>query len=230
MRKKILGLSTVALVAAMVLPLAVGAKTVNKLSNPDSIEHTDSNTIGKFNSENHNKKRHVVSGKVTAVSATSITVSIGSGHTENDNSNGNSNTNSTSTVKSFTFIVDANTMVIRKFKGKSDITEVMVGDTVMVWADKTTGGTAKLIWDKSTWWVGIAGTVSNLNATAKTFTLTITKDKIDFSTTVKFDSSTTFWKGTTAKTFGDLVNGQKVHVRGSWDSVAKVLLAGKVVW
>ncbi len=226
MKKPLLGLSALAMVATMVLPLAASAKTEHKLGNPDSIEHSDSNTNGKFNSENHNTKRRHVTGRVTAVSATSITVSIGSGST---NSNGNSNTNST-TVKTFTFKVDANTMVIRKFKGKSDISEVAVGDTVMVWADKLVGGTAKLIWDKSTWWVGIGGKVSNRNVTNKTFTLTITKNKIEFTTTVKTDSSTTFWQGATAKTFADLTNGQKVAVRGSWDNVGKFILAGKVVW
>ncbi|MBI3573192.1 MAG: hypothetical protein HY092_03260 [Candidatus Kerfeldbacteria bacterium] len=226
MKKPLLSISALAMVAAMVVPLAVSAKITHQLGNPESIEHTDANTIGKFNSESHNTKRHHVTGKVTAVSATSITVAVGSASA---NSNGNGNTN-VGAPKTYTFVVDSHTVVIRKFKGKSSISEVMVGDMVMVWADKLSGGTAKLIWDKSIWWVGISGTISNLDATNKMFTLTIMKNKIEFTTTVKTDASTTFWQGTTAKTFSDLANGQKVTIRGSWDNIGKFLLARKVTW
>lgn len=232
MRKVLLSAVALALVGGMLVPTMSEAKSKPKFSNPVAIDgHGDRNGIGKFNSENKEKKRRVVSGIVTAVSATSITVEVGvsqSDKDKNENANSNANTNTTVTKKSFTFTVNSSTKVIRKFKGTAAISEVMVGDRVQVWATSLTNGTAKLIWDKSIWWAEARGKISNLNATAKTFTLTITKNKIEFSTTVKANDLTTYWQDGVAKTWTDLANGQTVVVRGTWDAVNSLFLARKI--
>jgi hypothetical protein len=235
MYKRILvGFSALALVTTLVAPMATQAKSdkhLPKLVNPLSIDGKgDRDGIGRYNSENKNKKRRVVVGTVTAISATSITVQVGKGSDDsNKNSNGNSNTN-TSKVKTYTFTIDANTKIIRKFKGTATVNEIAVGNFVQIWATSLTNGTAKLIWDKSIWYVEVRGVVSNLNTTTKMFTFTVTKDKVEYTTTVKYDDATTFlMKDGTAKTAADLANGQTVKVRGAWDTVGKFIMAKRIV-
>ncbi|MBI5466658.1 MAG: hypothetical protein HY975_00370 [Candidatus Kerfeldbacteria bacterium] len=229
MRKVLLSAVALAVVGGMLVPAMSEAKSKPKFSNPVAIDgHGDRNGIGKFNSENKEKKRRVVSGIVTAVSTTSITVEVGVSQSDKNTNSSNANTNTTVTKKTFTFAVDSNTKVIRKFKGTASITEVMVGDRVQVWATSLTNGTAKLIWDKSIWWAEVRGKISNINDTAKTFTLTITKNKVEFTTTVKANDLTTYWQDGVAKTWDDLANGQTVVVRGTWDSVNSQFLARKI--
>lgn len=182
-------------------------------------EKGDHNAIGKFNSNETSKKLAKIEGTVTAVSSTSISVKRG---------------DSESAVTTRTFKVDTSTVVIRKFKGTASIGEVGVGDKVKVYATAVTDGTAKLIWDKSVWQIALKGTVSALNATDKTFTLTVSKKEPETGLTmtlavpVKTTDSTTYWQGVTAKTFGDLANGQTVNIGGTFNSVGKYDLANKV--
>lgn len=159
-----------------------------------------------------------VKGTVTAVSPTSISVSV-KHHSEDG---------LTTLTTVYTFSVDANTKVIRKFKGSAAINQVQVGDTVSIWGSDLTNGHARLIWDQSIWWVSLDGTISNLNTTTNTFTLSFKSHGIIVSTTVKTDGQTVIMSDGTAKTFADLANGQKVEVRGSWDAVNLWVLAKKI--
>lgn len=182
-------------------------------------ENGDRNAIGKFNSNEANKKLYRFEGAVTAVSDTSISV-------KRANSNG--------TITTRTFIVTTSTAVIRKFRGTASIAEVAVGDKVKVWATAATDGTAKLIWDKSIWWVALKGTIADLNATDKTFNLVVSRKEPETGLTmtltvpIKTSDATTYWMGTTAKAFTDLANGQTVNVRGSFNTVGKYVWAKKI--
>lgn len=233
MHKRILaGLGALALGATMVLPVATSAKTkLPKLTTTHAIdEKGDANAIGVFNSEHKNTKRRVVSGTVTAVSSTSITVQVGSGSSDSNSNTNTTNSNSSSTVKTYTFTVDTNTKVIRKYKGTATINEVAVGDKVQVWGTALTNGTAKLIWDKSIWYAEVSGKVSNLNTTTSMFTFVVTMKGVQYTTTVKYDSMTTFlMKDGTTTTSAAVANGQTVKVRGAWNTVGSYLLAKRLV-
>lgn len=210
MRKFVYGAATLVTAAAMFLPAVSQAKTLPRFSNPLAIDGKgDANAIGKFNKNNANAKLFHMSGKVTAVSATSITVVNGS------------------SPASHTFTVNSSTTVIRKFKGTASITEVMVNDQVSLWATKDNGN-ALLVWDKSIWWAESRGVISNLNTTTGAFTLTITLKGVQYSTTVNTNSQTTYRMGGVAKSLTNLANGDTVTVRGTWNSTLKVFLARKI--
>lgn len=240
-RKLLTGVGLLVMAVGVITPVAAKSdksksNSLRRLVSPVAVDgRGDANAIGKFNRHEKNKKLFKVNGRVTAVSASSITVQVSLTNTNNNgNANGNSNANASNvnadvTLKSFTFSVDSNTAVIRKFKGTATIDEVAVGDHVRVWATKRTDGRAVLIWDKSIWWVHLKGVISSLDATAKTFKLTVTIKGIEYTTNVKTNDATTYWLDATAKTFGDLANGQTVLVKGSWNSVGKYVLAKKVL-
>lgn len=249
MRKVLLTLPLLALVAALVAPTAdakISTKGLPKFLHGEESAldgKGDRNGIGMFKRNSENKKYVFANGKVTAVSATSITVEVRSKKSDdNSNSNSNSNANTNATiqsndpvvVESLTFGVDNTTKVIRKYKGTASIAEVAVGDKVMIWGTKFEGGVAKLIWDKSIWWGQIKGTVTDLNTTAKTFKLVLKQKEtksgktITVAATIKTTDTTKYWMGDVEKAFTDLANDQKVTVRGSWNSVGKYFLASKV--
>lgn len=228
-------------VAALVLvPMTVMAKAKTKvtpkpLTTMGSSEKASRNAIGLFNRNKANKKLYFVNGAVSAVNATSISLTVTYKANSNANVNGTVGASTfsiepiTTTTKTFVFAIDENTVILRKFKAKTGINEVAVGDKVMVWATKMTDGTAKLIWDKSIWFASTSGKISALDTTAKTFTLTITRKKVEYTATVKWDDVTTVWQGDTAKAITDLANGQTVKIQGSWNSVGKYLYAKKIM-
>ncbi len=242
MRKVFLTLPLVALVAILTAPAAeakVSSRGLPKFlhSEESALDGKgDRNGIGMFKRLEENKTMVFANGKVTAVSATSITVAVRS--KQSDVAAQTENTNSTSddavVTTNYIFAVDKTTKVIRKFKGSASIVEVAVGDKVKLWGTKFEGGVAKLIWDKSIWWGQIKGTVTDLNTTNKTFKLVL-KQKITESglvktvaATVKTHDGTKYWLGDVEKTFSDLANDQRVTVRGSWNSVGKYFFANKV--
>lgn len=236
MHKKLLvGIGAAALVVALGMPAVSQAKSkrLPMLPAPTAVDSKgDASAIGRYNSEQKNSKRKVVSGTVTAVSATSITVQVGikSSDDSNKNTNTTSNTNATVTPKTYTFIINDATKIIRKHKAMATINEVAVGDMVQVWSTKLASGVATLIWDKSIWYAEVHGVVSNLNTTTGMFTFTVTKDKVEYSTTVKYDTMTKFLKKDgTVVTSASLANGQSLKVQGAWDSVGKFLLAKRIV-
>lgn len=184
----------------------------------------DANAIGKFNRNEANKSLVRANGTVKVVSASSITVTTFSKNGEG-----------VVTAKDYTFTVDSSTTVIRKFKGTASIAEVGVGDKVKVWATSLTDGTAKLIWDKSIWWIALNGTINALNSTDMTFNLLVSRKEpqtglmMTMTVPVKTSSATTYFKADgTAGLFTDLADDQKVAVRGSFNTVGKYVWAKKV--
>lgn len=180
----------------------------------------DRNGIGQFNRQEANKSLYHVNGKIKTVSDTSVTVDVSS-----------KDEAGVVTVTSYTFAIDTTTKIIRRFKGTAKVDELTVGHKVKVYATALTDGTAKLIWDKSIWWLRLAGKVVQLNDEDKTFQLQIPKrnDKGQLKTylvKVKTNASTTYVNSdSTAATWDDLDNMDTVRIRGSWNSVGKYLLA-----
>ena len=191
-----------------------------KATESQALDHKgDDNGVRAWNKFALDNAYVYVKGTVSAVSANSISVSV-KHHTEDG---------SATITSSYTFSVDANTKVIRKFKGTAAINQVMVGDTVSIWGSDLTSGHARLIWDQSIWWVTLNGKISAVSTDS--FTLALKGPLgITVSTTVKTDSSTTYMMddGTT-KTFADLAVGQRVNIRGAWDSVNSWVLAKRIV-
>lgn len=182
-------------------------------------EKGDRNAIGKFNASESNKKLVRYEGTVTAVSTTSISL-------ERLNGQGD--------VTTQTFGITPTTKVIRKFKATARIGEVGIGDRAKVWASSLDGGTAKLIWDKGIWWVSLRGTVSNVNATDKTFSLIITRKepetKLSMTMTVpvRTSGSTSYWMGFDQIAFDDLFNTETVRVRGTFNSIGQYITANNI--
>lgn len=178
----------------------------------------DATGLSRFRTNENNSHLAKVTGVVTAVSSSSISVNV----TKN------------SVVTGYTFSVSSATKVIRKFKGTATIAEVLVGDTVRVYASSLTSGAAKLIWDKSIWWVALSGKISGLNTTDKTFNLVVTRREpqtglpMTLTVPIKTNDATIYEMNHSAKAFTDLANDQSINVRGSWNSVAKVVTARKV--
>jgi|GEM_PF-2976647 len=125
--------------------------------------------------------------------------------------------------------VDAKTKVVRKYNGKSDLTELTAGDKVQVTGKTNEDGTvtATLVKDDSisnTLRV-YAGKIESLDVTNSTFVLPQGKTKV----TVKIDTKTKLIVPDMATpTFVDLQVGDKVHVRGIINAKTKYLTASLV--
>ncbi|MEK7636887.1 MAG: DUF5666 domain-containing protein [Patescibacteria group bacterium] len=228
MQKIITGISVLAVAAALLAPTGSSAKEKKSNKMPDmsapfAIDAAgDNNGLGKFKKHSVNGKLKQVKGAVTVITGPVAPATDGSITVKKSNG------------KEYTFTFDSTsatkyTTFLRKYKGTATWNEIMVGDAVHVFATKLVGGKAIIVWDKGIWWAEVKGTISNLDATAKSFTLTVTMKGIDFTTTVKTDDATTYRQGDTDKAFTDLANGQKVKVRGSWNAVGSYLLAKKIV-
>lgn len=232
--RTITGVTTLALIATLLTPSLSFAKESEKTRLPRvpsllAIDGKgDDHGNKEFKKHNDNRRLYKVSGKVKSISATSITITKPN-RTELSEANKETTVTATATTTDLTFVIDAKTNILRKFKGTATYNEIMVGDVVQIWAAKKSG-TALIIWDKSIWYSETKGVISNLNADGKAFTLTVTKDKIEYQTTVKFDAMTTFlMKDGTTKLATDLANGQTVKIKGAWDTVGKFLLAKRIV-
>ncbi len=239
MPKRILvGFSTLLVVATVLAPSVSLAKDsqskkLPRLTAPVAIDgQGDSQGISDFKKDNENTRLKAVTGKVTAVSATSITIARNLKTVTTDPTSTvtkQSTDPTTTTTTSLTYTIDAKTHVLRKYKGTATVNEIMVGDSVKIWAAKLSG-TALVIWDTSIWYVEVRGAVSSLDSTAKAFTLTVTKNKVEYSTTVKYDDATIFlMKDGTSKTAADLANGQTIKIKGSWNTLGKFILAKRIV-
>lgn len=198
--------------AAMIVPTAAFAKDdirSTRMNNPVTIEKSEAKDVRQHDEHERNRRLVKVNGTVAAISTSSITVKV-------------------SSTISYTFAITSKTRMLRKHKGATNVSEIAVNDRVRVWADKKVGGTAKMILDKSIWWVNFPGTISNIDTTAKTFTLTIRWKMFDVTSTVKWDASTAIRQGDAIKTVPDLANGQKVQVKGSWNEVGRYILARRI--
>jgi hypothetical protein len=203
-----------AAMVSLVMPFGVQAKESGerehaRMKNPVSVEAADRASERELSKNEHSNKVRKTTGVVKAISATSITV-----------------TNSKKVDT--TFVIDAKTRMLRKHHGKASVNEIVVGDHVKVWSSKTTPGTAKMIWDKDIWAVRFPGTISNLDTTNKTMTLTIKWKMFDVTSTVKWDDTLVVKQGEVTKAVTDLANGQKVTVSGSWNDIGKFIFAKKI--
>jgi hypothetical protein len=134
--------------------------------------------------------------------------------------------------KEITVLVDANTKFVRKYWGKSSLEELTVGDKLEVRVKTNEDGTviATLVKDDTLHWTWKVhnGRISNLDATAQTFTLTQNNKKI---VTVKVDAKTKILVppySSTSSTFADLKNDQIAHVRGIINTKTKVITASLI--
>lgn len=230
MRKVLTGLTGVAMVAATFGALLPASGHASEFDNEpgrgasaltswvSAVDvHGDKNGVNKYNSSEKDRRLAKVEGTVTAVSDTAITVT------------------KKGTSTSYSFTIDSATKVIRKFKGTASVSEITVGDLVKVYATSLTDGTAKLIWDKGIWWVALSGKVADLDTTAKTFNLIVTRKEpqtglpMTLTVPIKVNDGTKYFLGKTASDLSALANDQTVNVRGSWDAVAKVVTANKII-
>lgn len=227
MHKRMLAsFSALAIVTSLVAPsIAIAKEKPPRLGAPFAVDAKgDNNGLAKYKKHSVNGRLKQVIGVVTAVTAPVV-----------DPKTDGSITIKKSNGKLYTFSFDSTsdtkyTTFLRKHKGTASWNEVMVGDSVHIFATRLEGGKAIIVWDKGIWLAEVKGTVSNLNAEAKAFTLNVTKNGIEFATTVKYDDLTVFvMKDGTVKTAADLANGQTIKVKGAWDAVGKFLLAKRIV-
>jgi len=223
------GFSTLAITATLLAPsFAMASENETKkpkLSETVAIDSKgDNNGLSKFKKHSENRHLKQVVGKVTAIVAP-VADPKTDGSITIKKENGKSYTfsfDSTSSTKYTTFL--------RKYKGTATWNEIMVGDAVHVFATKLVGGKAIIVWNKGIWYAEVKGVVSNLNSTTMAMTLTVTKNGVEYTTTVKYDAFTTFlMKDGTAKTAADLANGQSIKIKGTWDVAGKFLLAKRIV-
>lgn len=230
MRKYVIttfAIATLAVFAFTAWPARAATAIVGFISRPSEAADLkgDNNGIGAFNRNEANKQLKKVWGTVTEISDTSITIM-----SKFDRQNSTTVTTDTS----YTFEIDSTTKILRRFRALSSVSEMSVGDQVRIWATSLTDGTAKLIWDKSIWWIRQTGTISNLNAVTETFSLLITRAAADgttktFSIKVKTNDMTLYVKADgTAGTWADLANDDQVRVRGVWNHVDREVMARNI--
>jgi hypothetical protein len=232
-KRMMTAVSALALVATMVAPSTTlakenesgSSKRLSKVSETTVLDMKgDDNGLSKFKKHSENRRLKNIEGVITAIVAP-VAEPKADGTITVKKENG----------KSYTFTFDSTTSAkyttfLRKYKGTATWNEIMVGDSVKVFASSLTNGKAIIVWDKGIWWTELKGTVSNLNVEGKAFTLTVTMKGVEMSTTVKMDSATAYlMKDGTVKTIADLTNGQTVKIRGAWNTVGKYLLAKKIV-
>lgn len=236
MQKTLVRFSLLTAALAMVLPAAAQAGETQARYISGATEaadfHGDSKGIERFNSNEGNARVKRVHGDITAVSATSITVKTPAAVDE-EAADKKDNNSAVEPATSYTFAIDSNTRVIRRFNGQSSVSELSVGDEVKVWATKLTDGTAKLIKDKSIWWLRLGGKAVDVNDTAGTFRLLLPLRKSGrlrtFSGEIRTSAATQYYQADgTAATFTDIDNNDKVRVRGVWNNVGYYLNARKV--
>lgn len=216
--------------AMMIAPTAFAGNSPALYVSPASEaadQKGDNNAIGLFNRSEANKRLKKVHGVVLEVSSTMIKV---------DAAHDKDNHVAVDPDKIYTFNIDDTTKVIRRFRGTGSVSEISVGDSVRIWATRVNDGlgTAKLIWDKSIWWLRLGGKVSELNTTEQTFKLLMPRrTKLGglktMSANVTTDATTQYFKSDgTVGDFTMLANESKVRLRGVWNNVDKVVQAKKI--
>lgn len=126
--------------------------------------------------------------------------------------------------------VSADTNIVRKYMGKADLSELAIGDKLMVVGKLLEDGSvnANLVKDESIHVTFLArnGEVKSIDATASTFVLK--NDNKEFK--VYVTANTVFAKaGVKKAAFADLIVGDKVVVRGVIRQAANEITADSVV-
>ncbi len=133
----------------------------------------------------------------------------------------------TLTVGSYTVTVTTNTRLIRRFGGKSQLSEFKIGDNLQVFARQeradTTNYFARLIRDLSIQkrFGAFIGTVASFNTVTSHFTLQ-TANRGLLTVTVNSKAVLVNRKQEPLK-FSDLVTGARVRVKGLWDKSTNTL-------
>lgn len=200
-------------VSAFLLPLVVSAQT---LTTPveghmvsDSMKaHVEARMETRKETKEIKKIEHALTGKVTAINGTSLTV----------------------LAKKGTYTVDVSqAKFVRRFGAVMTLGDVQVNDELTingtVSSSTSTMVTAKVVRDLSLQARNgsFEGTVSNI--TANSFTLS-TKNRKD--QTINLTASTTFMNDGKVSTAAALMNGSRVVVSGVWDRTNSDVTAKKV--
>lgn len=141
-----------------------------------------------------------------------------------------------SVVLNWAIMTDGNTEIIRRYGGKSVISEISVGDFVSfqgsldttVSASYTVHATVLKDWSiqkRSATFYGTVKTVNSSTGSLMTFVLA-TEERGD--QTIMVTSSTKIMKGIVPGVFADIVVGAKITTRGLWDNVANTLQADEI--
>ena len=152
-----------------------------------------------------------LSGKLTAMAGTTLTVASWGGN----------------------WTVDAsNVKVVRRYNGESTLGEMQVGDMLIVHGQASMSGLtviARMIHDESIQKRGadFFGVISNLNASStSSFTLTVEK-KGALSITTNADTKI-FINGQAASTTAGLTNGMYARVTGVWNTANSSVIAATI--
>jgi len=130
-----------------------------------------------------------------------------------------------------TINVTENTVLVRRWFGKTTLEEFTPGDTLMIVGRAEDDGTitAKLIRDNDIWRVssqGVAGEITSIDTANNQFVISW----LGKTVTVKVTSATKIVVGTnTAATLADLAVGDKVRGRGVWSATTQMVTADVVV-
>lgn len=156
------------------------------------------------------------------------------------NISNSSSTPSTLTLKTkdqtYTVKITEQTKLVRKFGGKSLLSEFSVGDQAQVTGtlDSETIITAKLVKDISIQkrWGSFTGYIKSLNSTEQTFVLQPTKrdeQTVKVLADTKITNNLYLNKRQQIIVFADLAVNDNVQVDGIWNSQTKTITASKIV-
>jgi hypothetical protein len=130
-----------------------------------------------------------------------------------------------------TINVTENTVLVRRWFGKTTLDEFTPGDTLMIVGRANDDGTidAKLIRDNDIWRVssrGVAGEITSIDSAANTFVISW----LGKTVTIKVTSATKVVVGeNTAATLSDLQVEYLVRGRGVWSATGQMVTADAVV-
>lgn len=192
-------LTTLTFIVTLVFPTITYAKQENK---PDKRKFLG---VGQFKESLKSRGVKIIDGTVTAKSTTTLTV--------------------TKDGKSYTVLISSDSKYRRHFWGKSNLSEISVGDKVNVWGNWTddthTSINAMMIRNLSImkrFGIFVGDIVS------KSSTNFIIHSKYRADQTVNFDSNTKFVKkNEMAITYSDLKTGDRVKIKGLWDKTLNTI-------
>jgi hypothetical protein len=132
-------------------------------------------------------------------------------------------------TKTIAVIVDAKTNIVRRYWGKSPLSQLSVGDSVQIFGQINDQNKlqALLVKDNSIWSAEKEGVISSIDANAKTFVLSrATNASSTTNVTVKITEATKITGANkVVLTFADLAVNQRVHLNGILNADGKHITA-----
>lgn len=200
MKKILVAGAILSLLSLVIVPMALAQTTTSAPATSSPVYSISAGTNGNV----------TLRGTLKAISGTSLTVTSWGGD----------------------WMVDVSSAkLLRRFGAVAGIAEFQTGDQLTVQGKVSTSAswsiTATRVQDMSIQAKNAdsTGTVSSLNAGARTFSLT-TKNKGVVVVTVNGDAK--IYLGKNPAQISDLANGQTVRVQGVWDRTASTILASLV--